>query len=360
LIVVDSNQANDLVPRISRYANTQNKVSDSDFFSNHPFHVRMEEKSLLIRTPRLAGQHFETKWFYERTRGQYLNERNKRSSRDRKTFEAEFPKAQMLTKTDAAKYIVSWAQEPFVVSSGAQKNFLAFAKQVSEQWEKSELLFDDRYFRGLVAKAILFRSLESAVSQADWYKANTGYRANIVTYTIARFSLAASSVGDGKEFDLESIWNLQRVPDDLMEEVLGLAESVREVLVDPSRPVENVTEWAKRPQCWDAVSQLPFDFPIELNHYLASASEVAERRRSGRSAQRLDNGIVAQTKVIDLGETYWRDLKKFALRTRALSDDDLSLLDVAALEGGRVPSERQAKKILAIRARIVELGFRER
>lgn len=38
LTIVSPEEANELVPYISRYANSQNKVSEADLFSNHPFH----------------------------------------------------------------------------------------------------------------------------------------------------------------------------------------------------------------------------------------------------------------------------------------------------------------------------------
>lgn len=42
LTVVPAESSEQIVPNISKYANSQNKVSAADFFSNHPFHMRME------------------------------------------------------------------------------------------------------------------------------------------------------------------------------------------------------------------------------------------------------------------------------------------------------------------------------
>lgn len=39
LSVVETDRIDDVVPLISRYANTQNRISEADFFSSHPFHV---------------------------------------------------------------------------------------------------------------------------------------------------------------------------------------------------------------------------------------------------------------------------------------------------------------------------------
>ena len=52
LTVIQPEKVEVVVPKISEYANTQNRVSAADFFSNHPFHLRIEEISR-----RLFGHH---------------------------------------------------------------------------------------------------------------------------------------------------------------------------------------------------------------------------------------------------------------------------------------------------------------
>jgi hypothetical protein len=39
------------IPLIARYANSQNRMSDADFFSNHEFHRRMEQIAKALRAP---------------------------------------------------------------------------------------------------------------------------------------------------------------------------------------------------------------------------------------------------------------------------------------------------------------------
>ena len=126
------------MPNISRFANSQNRVNEADFFSNSPFHVRLEELSRRILTPPRPGVSYQSKWFYERARGQYANEKAKLgNSAEEKKFAATFPRNQVITKTDAAKYVVSWARKPHLVSAGTQKNFVAFADEVAKEWESS-------------------------------------------------------------------------------------------------------------------------------------------------------------------------------------------------------------------------------
>jgi hypothetical protein len=68
--VVPPEKSVDIIPVISRCANSQNRVSEADFFSNHKFHRRIEEFSRRILAPAKDGAQYETHWFYERARGQ--------------------------------------------------------------------------------------------------------------------------------------------------------------------------------------------------------------------------------------------------------------------------------------------------
>ena len=59
LSVVTPEKAMELIPNIAKYANKQNKVSDADFFSNHAFHVRMEDFSRRILAPAVMGNQYD-------------------------------------------------------------------------------------------------------------------------------------------------------------------------------------------------------------------------------------------------------------------------------------------------------------
>ena len=70
-VVVDPERAVEMVPNISRSTNSQNRVREVDFFSNSPYHIRLEELSRRVLVPAQPGVNFQTKWFYERARQQY-------------------------------------------------------------------------------------------------------------------------------------------------------------------------------------------------------------------------------------------------------------------------------------------------
>ena len=356
LIVVDEERAEELVPKISRFANTQNKVSEADFFSNHPFHQRMEEKSRQLLVPARQGVHFQTKWFFERTRGQYLNEKARSTPAAARKFEAEYPKGQVMTKTDAAKYLVTWMQRPHVVSSGAQKNFVAFADAISKEWATNDNQFGDDYFKELVAKNILFHAVRRQVLAADWY--STGYLANIVTYTIAKFSYEVAKYNGGSNLNLLVIWNLQDVPSLLMEVLDEISELVFDELTDESRPVVNVTEWAKRERCWELVKAAEYELPEEIEEFLLSKAESKEMQAQAAKSQKVDSGINSQVEALELGHVYWGNARDFAMKMGTISEKESSILAMVTIPNSlKIPTEAQCKVILNFRDRIVDMGF---
>lgn len=269
LTVVPPEQSEEIVPKISEYANSQNKVSAADFFSNHPFHVRVEEFSRRMLAPASAGKTKDTKWFYERARGQYLVERSRVTGADRKRFDGDFPKSQLFTKTDLAKVDFTFKCKPDFVSRGAQKNFAEFATEIGTVWAQSERKFSEAWFRALISKLIIFRHLERILPSQDWYPG--GYRANIVTYGIAKLVWDVSS--RDRVLDLSSVWRGQVVPAALSDALLRSAEVASSILSNPPSDKKNITEWAKKPACWEAVRAPNVNYAASLQACLIVSSD---------------------------------------------------------------------------------------
>ena len=59
----DADKASELIRNISRSSNSQNKVSDADFFATHPFHIRMEQISRRVLLLRQAGRNTKQNGF---------------------------------------------------------------------------------------------------------------------------------------------------------------------------------------------------------------------------------------------------------------------------------------------------------
>jgi hypothetical protein len=264
---IDGDRLDEMVPLISRYANSQNKVSVSDLSSNDPFHIEIESLSRSVWAPATNSTMRETRWFYERARGQYADGLNREATpARRRVFKEIHPTAQKFSKTDLAKFENAWAQRPWEVSLGAQKNFTAFMIDLKTRGSVSG---DIPYFQRLVAKAILWKRTEKIVSA----QAFGGYRANIVAYAIAKLSNATQ-----QRLELDQIWQAQGLETSIEAALAELSHLAFGLLTDPDRPTANVTEWAKREQCWKQLRSLSWAMPPSVADLLAPV-----RRESGKA-----------------------------------------------------------------------------
>lgn len=355
LSVVSEELSGDLIPKISEYANKQNKVSDSDLFSNHEYHRKMEELSRRIKAPPRLGSQRNTTWFYERAKGQYRIETAKMSPAEKQRFEADNPKSQVLTKTDLAKIENSWRCLPHEVSKGAQKNFDAFSKYIVTEWATKPLLFNEEYFRTVVAHAIVFRELERLIpAQQDWY--DGGYRANVVTYSIAKLVQMLEGQGGGQTLNCQSIWRQQAVSPALFEQLKLIARVMYGVITTPEQGLENVTEWCKKELAWQRAQQRKIELLPAFAAELVSRIEVEEIERDARDVARIDRGIAAVTAVVEFKAARWRQVRQWGLANNLLTPKEEQLLLLAGTLG-KIPSERQAVAILEILKKLEHEGL---
>ncbi len=353
LSVVDPERANKLVPKISEFANSQNRVSAADFFANHPFHVRMESFSRRIHAPSQDGTFRQSKWFYERARGQYADGRGGLTKAQRKKFDLENPRRQLFTKTDLAKFVNVWEERPYEVSLGAQKNFAAFARRIGQQWKTAPNGFNEAWYREAIAKAIVFKATERLVTDQDWYQG--GYRANIVAYAIAKMAHDVREMDRAVNF--QDIWRLQALPPVMKSAMVAVAESAHDVLVNPAEGISNVTEWAKKQACWNRVSELPVEWPRPFLDYLISTDERRDAARTARREQRQLNGVEAQIAVVSAGPAFWSDALAWGSERGLLSPTELGVLGVAANPAGKPPTERQASRAVEALSKLKAEGY---
>lgn len=353
LTVVSSDRSEDIVPKISEYANTQNKVNAADFFSNHPFHIRIEQFSRNVIFTARAGERHDSKWFYERSRGQFINARARLTLAQQKKFNLEFPKSQLFGKTDLAKFELSAAGQPHIVSRGAQKNFAEFAKDIGETWSRSETKYDELWYKRLISKAIVFRWLETEVPRQPWYEG--GYRANIVTYSMAKVFHDAN--GEKQVIDLDTIWRRQSVPDALQRALLLTAAEAHDVITNPPAGVRNMSEWAKQQACWNGMKGRTLNYDDDFETCLTLV-ETARAARLYEKAQRtMTEGINAQSEVVTLGPNFWKEVLAWGRERKRLTPKDLQILEVCASIPRRLPSDLQSRHALGTLGRMRDQGF---
>lgn len=355
-VIPDHEQAQILIPKISRGSNSQNKVSDADFFSNHEFNVRMQQISRRLYAPAVNGLQYETHWFYERARGQYDQEQSKMTQAEKKKYQMQNPKDQKITKTDIAKYQNSWKEYPYLVGLGAQKNFTKFANFIVDEWEKDDVQFNEQYYRDTVVIAIIFKCIDKMVPKQDWYE--KGYKANIVAYTLAYVHYLIQKQYPGYGLNMRLIWDKQSVPDQLYDELVRIIKFVFLHITDPNRPITNVTEWCKKEQCWISLKAKNYMLDKRILEILLDKDEVKKEKSSGRKDQVIVNGIQVQAEVVSKGQEYWESALAWGKSKKCLTEIDISFLMAATkMDRGRIPSEKQCQRIVNIEAKLIDEGF---
>ena len=319
----------ELTRNISRYANSQNKVSEADLFASSKFHIHMEQLSRRIIAPATDDQLAGTKWFYERARGQYRDEQAYMSKSKRDKFQAEYPKNQLILKPDLAKYEMTFNQKPNLVSKGAGACFSAFAKAVDADWTEDANKFGEAYYKDAMARALLFRWTDKHIASSDWYKEDRGYKSQIITYTLSTIQMIIKS--KKMQIDFRLIWNSQTVPKKLMDVISELAPLVGEFIKQPPPEVRNIAEYCKREYCWTHVKKKFMDCfdPDLISECLISKNESALLRRAGIKLQKTDNAIEAQRFVYEK-LTEWPEILNFGRINKCLSPNEANLMEKAS------------------------------
>jgi len=349
LSVIPSEDVDSVVPKISECANTQNRVNAADFFSNHPFHLRIEEFSRRLWAPAVDGAVQDTHWFYERARGQFANAYANLTPARQKEFLLKNPKTQMFTKTDVAKFLYSFDQMPHIVSKGAQACFAQFASTIGPQWDQDEKRFNELYFKHLVARAIVFHSLNNQIMRQDWYG---GYRANIVTYSIALLSYLVEKAR--LSIDFTRIWEQQKISHSFDDQLLAIAADVNDAIQDTDA---NVTQYCKQIACWTAVQNIDVTLSDGFFAELVGRDQVREQKKNAVKDQAILNGIQAQTYVFEKGAAYWKRLLQWNHEVRILTPKEIGIVEYASNIPSKIPSEAQSKILLQIEAKATAEGF---
>ena len=346
LSIVTPEKADKLIANIARYANSQNKVSDADLWSNHPFHIRMEDFSRRILAPATGGRQYGTHWYYERANGQYKQETYKCTPKEKERFEQRNPQAQMFTKTELAKYMHIYQQRPDIASAGGQKAFAKFAEWASKEWEKNDTSFNEEYFRTVVAMAILFRQSDKIVRKQSWYRS---YKANIVAYAIAKILHTVKKDYPDKTIAFKNIWQKQTLSAAWIHQIEDASYAMYQHLISEKRDIENVTEWAKRERCWEAAKKLPYKLQPAFVSELQSQYDAAQEKKNARGDQRLANQLNVLVEVVEYGEDGWMDLLNWLKIHPVVSPSEKNMIKLAQrMDGGLVTSERQCAKLLKI------------
>lgn len=341
-VIRDVDNSEGIVKAISTSANSQTAIKNSDFSANEPYLIDLEKFSRSEWVPN-GNNKPVCKWYFERTRGQYLDQLAQLSGFNEKSFKMEYPKSQKITKTDIAKYEVSWDMQPYNVCRGAEKNYTLFVADV----KRTKPTVTGNYYKHIIAKGILFNTIDSIVKS----KKLGGYKANMNTYLMACISFLSN-----KNLDLTYIWENQRVQQDVVDKIEELIPLVWSHITGSStsgNQSSNVGEWSKKPDCWNRLK-------LKLGDYDKFDDKLmqSETNEDGSCLNEAQQDRIREAEAIEAN--YW-----FALANWAKTRDLLSPLErKAAFNFGTMRSRnrgmktlRQAQFALKIIEKAEELGF---
>jgi hypothetical protein len=330
----------EIVPLISKFANSQNRVNTADFSANGKFHRDLESLSRTIWARAKTGLERGTHWYYERARGSYLDDKIRQGSPGKqKEWATQNPPQQKFTKTDLAKYEHAWLGLPHLVCRGAEKNFEEFAARLEDDGEPP---VDRAFFEHVIARTILWRSAERLFDSLDV----EGYRANSVAYAVSW--LAEWS---GRRLDLDRIWHEQGLSDEISAALLVACGEAYKFLTTRSG---NIGEASKKPDTWAEFRAMKIPVKAGWDQGLREQPDTVYL------VKKVSPEVQAARKTVEeVPADHWFELSKWSKDRGFLEGWERSL----AFSLGRLatrktpPSDKQVIQGARILHRAKELGF---
>lgn len=301
-VIKDQNQKNIEVPNISRFANSQNKVSELDLSSNNPYFVQIENLSRKKYVVNPENKNQSLLWYFERANGQYRETLNKQTTAQQKKFKEQNPPNLKFVKSDIAKFINIWEQEPHIVSLGSQKNFIHYTKKINELVAKNRMP-GENFYRKLIANAILFKTTDKLFGRKGVDAiGDTSIKALTIAYTLSYLHFLTNN-----RLDLWKIYEMQKIDKILQQVIRELLIFVYEHIIQESKN-NLVSEYAKRVSSWEKLKATEYkvNLLIKLEVYLVSIEEKIQRENE----KEIDNNNIEDTiflidKIQKMGMKFW-------------------------------------------------------
>jgi hypothetical protein len=299
-VIKDREQKNKEVPNISRFANSQNKVSELDLSSNNPYFIQIESLSRkkYVINPENRNQSYL--WFFERANGQYRETLNKQTPAQQKKFKEQNPSNLKFVKSDVAKYINSWELEPHYVSQGSQKNFVHYNKKIKELVDKNKFP-GDNFYKKLIANAIIFKQVDKLFGRKGVDAiGDTNLKAFTVAYTVSYFHFLTKNC-----IDLWEIYDAQKIDDNVIDQLRKLISFVFDHLQKEASG-QLISEYAKRESSWKKLQETEYS---ENLLDLLKGNLISEEERDLREKEKERANNPAEDYIFQVSEIYKLGIK---------------------------------------------------
>jgi hypothetical protein len=301
-VIKDKDQKNIEVPNISRYANSQNKVSELDLSSNNPYFVQIENLSRKKYVVNPENRNQSLLWFFERTNGQYRETLNKQTPSQQRKFKEQSPSTLKFVKSDVAKFINLWDLEPNFVAQGSQKNFIHYTKKINDLVSKNKMP-GENFYRKLIANAILFRTIDKLFGRKNVDAiGDTSIKALSVAYTVSYLHFLTNN-----RLDLWKLYEEQKTDDYLNDYLKKLLVFVYTHIITEARG-SLISEYAKRVTSWDKLKKTAYTESLIsiLGDYLISEEEKEQREKEKEiDKNNIENAIYVISEIHKMGLKFW-------------------------------------------------------
>lgn len=347
-------QYNSITKTISQCANSQNAVSEADFFSNHPFHVMMEKLSEKVLAPPVGGNPFQTTWFYERSRGKWEQPQMQLSVAERKKYCEKHPKSQVIKKEKLAKCYNSILMNPNQVCQSSAINFSKFASFIEDLYQNSRDSINEEFFKKCVCSVIIFDSLDKLVGKASWYPKG-GNKAQIVPYTIAKLM---SLLPKDSDIDWHSIWQKQSLYPALADELMKIAYIAHQFLMEEANG-GIVRTISRTPALWTKFKNLTYKLSDKFIGSLISKTETKAVEASAKRAHKFNSDIDVAVEIFRLGYDYWIEVYTELKANDLLTYGDLTFIKSIAeyIKKGNLLTTAQCKRLIKIVNKAEDNGY---
>ena len=301
-VIKDKDQKNIEVPNISRFANSQNKVSELDLSSNNPYFVQIENLSRKKYVVNPENKNQSRLWFFERANGQYRETLNKQTPAQQKKFKEQNPSTLKFVKSDVAKFINGWELEPHFVAQGSQKNFIHYTKKITDLVNKNKLP-GENFYRKLIANAILFKTIDQLFGRKGVNAiGDTSLKALSVAYTVSYLHYLTNN-----RIDLWKIYEEQKIDDVLSGHLSKLLVFVyNHIITEASGSL--ISEYAKRATSWEKLKNTAYseDLVSVLNEYLISEEEKIQRENEKEiDTNNIEDSVFVISEIQKMGLKFW-------------------------------------------------------
>lgn len=292
-------ELDDLITNISKYSNSQTKVTTVDLRSRNLQLGKIKLLSESVLTPS------SKKWFFEKSKGEFST--LLRMASNKNNIEKQYPRDRRVSKEQLGKYYSSWGSQPHLIKKGGEAVFRIFIEDIQDK----EITKD--FYEDLIGRVILFKELEEIHGTRD--KAISQIRSAIIPYSLSIiYEFSDRSKGD--DFNFFKIWKDEKLEVKARDYFYNLMKLVLKV-IKTNATSDDLSENSKKEDLWKKVlgSSEIKDFmhsPDSVNiltTYSISKSDKKKLLATKKKEQLVNFEIVKKEAMIyDKGVDYYRDI----------------------------------------------------